>query len=123
VAYSPESALHVSFAMQLIDGLGAYKGGWSMLPIEYVAYAGCGAMSQFKCAYTQKKPVFAPCPDFKIEPFEGIFNLINERRIMPVRNADEFLAKITGLKKKHVFQSTLAQAKPSGRNSHKLVTA
>ena len=87
------------------------------------ASANGGAMSQFKCAYSQKKPVFCPAPESELKPFDGIFTLINERRIMPVRNADEFLAKITGLKKKHVFQVTLAQAKPSGRDSHKLVTA
>ena len=80
-------------------------------------------MSQFKCAYSQKKPVFCPAPESELKPFEGIFTLINERRILPVRNADELLAKITNLKKKHVFQATLAQAKHSGRNSHKLVTA
>jgi len=55
-------------------------------------------------------------------PFDGIFHLINERKILPVRNANEFLAKIDKVKKRPV-QSTLAQAKPSGRNSHKLVTA
>ena len=97
---------------------------WQQLSIGSVCRkANGGAMSRFKCAYNQKKPVFCPAPGSEIEPFEGLFVLINERRILPVRNAGEFLAKITDLKKKHVFQATLAQAKPSGRNSHKLVTA
>ncbi len=85
--------------------------------------ANGGAMSQFKRAYEQGKPVFCPSPESKLKPFDGIMNLINERRILPVRNADEFLAKIDKVKNKHVFQATLAQAKPLEKDSQRLLTA
>lgn len=51
-----------------------------------------GAMAQFKHAYEQKKNIF--CPARKLEPFDGIAKLISERKIIPVKDADDLLDKI-----------------------------
>ncbi len=67
-----------------------------------------GAMAQFKRAYEQKKKIFCPTMNFKIEPFEGILKLINEQKTIPVRNVNELITQIKKAKKERFFQSDLS---------------
>jgi len=71
---------------------------------------GGGAMAQFKRAYEQKKKIFCPATNFKIEPFEGILKLINEQKAMPVRDVNELVTEIRKSKKERFFQSSLSSS-------------
>lgn len=48
-----------------------------------------GTMSQYKIAKSQKKEVFCPSPDLKLEPLSGILDLIQENKIKVISNVND----------------------------------
>lgn len=48
-----------------------------------------GTMSQYKTAKSQKKEVFCPNPNLKLEPISGILGLIKENKIKVISNVND----------------------------------